>query len=128
MPQRFWVPVTGAEASPLTENQVALLTFPSEMQFSRPEVEQLLEDRFEDLIEEDKSMGGVPEETAAQLLEDLEGIRALSPEVLAQTPQWHLLLESVDWKASRPVELTPDREEMVENLTLLTGLEALSDL
>ena len=128
MPQRFWVPVTGAEASPLTENQVALLTFPSEMQFSRQQVERLLEDRFEDLIEEDKELGGVPEETAAQLLEELEGIRNLSPLVLSQTSQWSRLFQAVDWKASQPVTLTPDREEMVSSLTLLTGLEALSDL
>lgn len=128
MPQRFWVPVNGEQSPPLTENQVALLTFPSEMQLSRKEVEQLLEDRFEDLIEENRFQGGNPEETAGQLLEDLEGIQKLSAEVLSQTSQWDLLLQAVDWKNSQPVELTPDREEMVETLLLLTGLEALSDL
>lgn len=128
MPQRFWVPVNGEQSPPLTENQVALLTFPSEMQLSRKEVERFLEDRFEDLIEENRLQGGNPEETAGQLLEDLEGIQKLSAEVLSQTSQWDLLLQSVDWKNSQPVELTPDREEMVETLLLLTGLEALSDL
>jgi len=125
MPAKFWVPASGE--NPLTEYQTTLLTFKSEVDLPMEKVVQLLEDRLDSLVDDDRENGGSPESLAGQLLPSLQGVPSLNGALLAQTEEVSSLLSKVEWDRSHPRPLSPQEEESKSQMSLLEAMEALQD-
>ena len=125
MPARFWVPASGENE--LSPGQETLLTFKSETDLSKDKVYQLLEDRLQSLVDDDRENGGSPESLAGQLLPSLEGVPEVTGALLVQTEEASSLLSKVDWDRSGPRSLSPQQEESMQEMSLLPALEALQD-
>ena len=119
MPQRYWMP------KPMENESLTLLaTFPSSRRIDPQEVPFLVEDELDRLIEESREQGLFPETFARELL-GLDSNRLTGSQVL-QTEQGQALLLSLNYQETDLMPLPEEQRQQMENLSLLTVLEALS--
>lgn len=112
----------------LSVNQTALLAYPTEIVPTPQEARGRLEAMLGDLVDQWEEDGGGAAEMSRQNLPSLSQVDEVNGLVLVQTPEASRLLSLIDWKSSQLLQPPPELLEAMEELSLLTALEALSDL
>ena len=121
MRTRFWAPM------PLESESLTLLaTLPTDRPIEADEVADRVEAKLDDLLASDRSKGMKPEIAARSLL-DLDSNRLTGSQIL-QSNQGQAFLLSLNYQTSDLQELPEEQREAMDNLSLLTVLEALAML